>query len=669
LGIDGPATVIGCEFTNDESFGMVTDPCGEDNDPNTYDPNRNYFLPGDGGGIYADRMTGEVIDCTFIGNEAGASGGGVFFSGETDDGLINCLLADNIAGRNGGGVSAGLLTQLQVSNCTIVNNLVSGSFFANKAGGGVYSSDGGNTFIIDSILWDNAADFGNEIAVGTNISCGAVSVSYSDVQGGALGVWVDPGCVLNWDEANNLSGTSLDDPCFVFGDLGNFGDSGDFFLSQHLADSNLGTSVCVDRGSDIAHALGMYRHTTRTDGVLDGFVPSDFPDAQVDMGYHYLLSSDLVGDFDYDGDVDEADLYRFNLHWLNVGCEFPDWCHGKDLNRDGVVNLEDYALFAQNFLEFDEMPPTPDPMTWAIPPHSTVQGQITMVATTARDNSGSEVEYQFERYYFASGDVYRIWDWDPCEAHIDSGLINGQKYGYRVRARDAANNMTDWSYIGYAIAGELVDRTPPTPDPMTWQTEPSASETTATMVATTATDASGGVQYYFEETTGMPGGDDSGWQNETTYTDTGLMTGTQYGYRVKARDISQWRNETGWSSTEVVTPQPGVEDDVNAPEPVIWDPNREPFETGSGFNAWAHMGAVVAIDPEGAGVQYYFECIDIPAVFPAGLSSGWIDLPLWDVPVGRTNQGLLFRFRVRDLSASLNESEWSITLAAYPPPW
>ena len=674
LGIDGPATVIGCDFTNNESFGMVTDPCGEDNDPNEYDPNRNYYLPGDGGGMYADRMTGQVIDCTFIGNEAGASGGGIFFSGETDDELTNCLLAGNMAGRNGGGVSASLLTQLQVSNCTITDNLVSGGFFANKAGGGVYCSDGGNTFIIDSILWDNSADFGNEIAIGTNISSGAVSVSYSDVQGGALGVWVDPGCVLNWDDANNLHGTSADAPVFVFGDLGNFGDSGGFFLSQPAADSNqIQLSPCVDAGSDAAHSLDMYRHTTRTDGVLDGLDPSDYPDAQVDIGYHYVLRSDLVGDFDYDGDVDAADLYRFNLHWLNVGCEFPDWCHGKDLNRDGVVNLEDYALFAQNFLEFDEMPPTPDPMTWAVPPYSTSQTDITMLATTARDNSGSEVEYQFERYYFASGDVYRIWDWNPSETHVDSGLITGQKYGYRVRARDAAHNMTDWSYIGYAVAGELVDRTPPTPDPMTWQTEPAASETSATMRATTATDPSGGVQYYFEETSNLPGGDDSDWQNESTYTDTGLMTGVAYSYRVKARDGSVWRNETGWSSTVTVIPEEGVEEDVNSPWPVMWDPNAinngQPYETGSGFNAWAHMTAAVATDPEGAGVQYYFECVQYPGIFPNGYSSGWTDLPIWDVPVGRTNQGLMFRFRVRDLSPNLNESDWSTTLPAYPFPY
>jgi hypothetical protein len=101
----------------------------------------------------------------------------------------------------------------------------------------------------------------------------------------------------------------------------------------------------------------------------------------------------------------------------------------------------------------------------------------------------------------------------------------------------------------------------------------------------------------------------------------------------------------------------------------MWDPNGLPYESGSGFNAWAHMTAMVATDPEGAGVQYYFECVDIPAIYPAGCSSGWIDVPTWDVPVGRTNQSLRFRFRVRDLSPNLNESDWSTTLPANPPPW
>ena len=53
-----------------------------------------------------------------------------------------------------------------------------------------------------------------------------------------------------------------------------------------------------------------------------------------------------------------------------------------------------------------------------------------------------------------------------------------------------------------------------------------ASSTSISMTATTATDPSGGVQYYFDETTGNPGGTDSGWQTSSSYTDTGLTCGT-----------------------------------------------------------------------------------------------------------------------------------------------
>ena len=70
------------------------------------------------------------------------------------------------------------------------------------------------------------------------------------------------------------------------------------------------------------------------------------------------------------------------------------------------------------------------------------------------------------------------------------------------------------------------------------------------MMATTATDTSG-VEYYFECTAG--GGNDSGWQDSTTYIDTGLTPETSYTYRVKARDKSANQNETGWSSEASAT--------------------------------------------------------------------------------------------------------------------
>jgi hypothetical protein len=95
------------------------------------------------------------------------------------------------------------------------------------------------------------------------------------------------------------------------------------------------------------------------------------------------------------------------------------------------------------------------------------------------------------------------------------------------------------------------DNDPPSPDPMTWNTVPYGSSSTAvTMVATTATDVSG-VEYYFECTAG--GGNDSGWQDSTIYVDTGLSPSTSYTYRVMAQDKSANQNATGWSTEETGT--------------------------------------------------------------------------------------------------------------------
>ncbi len=72
------------------------------------------------------------------------------------------------------------------------------------------------------------------------------------------------------------------------------------------------------------------------------------------------------------------------------------------------------------------------------------------------------------------------------------------------------------------------------------------------MTSRTLTDESG-VEYYFDELTGKPGGDDSGWQDSSGYTDSGLDPNATYVYQVKARDKSPNKNETTWSPTGTAT--------------------------------------------------------------------------------------------------------------------
>jgi hypothetical protein len=77
-------------------------------------------------------------------------------------------------------------------------------------------------------------------------------------------------------------------------------------------------------------------------------------------------------------------------------------------------------------------------------------------------------------------------------------------------------------------------------------------DTAIYMVATTATDQSG-VQYLFTETSGNPGGNNSGWRNGPLYVDTGLTSGMTYSYKVKVRDKSAAQHTTAESTVESTT--------------------------------------------------------------------------------------------------------------------
>jgi hypothetical protein len=199
-------------------------------------------------------------------------------------------------------------------------------------------------------------------------------------------------------------------------------------------------------------------------------------------------------------------------------------------------------------LGLDNSPPTPDPMTWASVPAAVTESTITMTATTASDQTG--VEYRFTRYAADGTTVLFNSAWQDNPVFTDAGLSEATTYGYTVTARDKtpSQHATAASApVAFATTPSL-DNSPPSPSPMTWASVPAATGYSAiTMTATTATDPSG-VEYYFDETSGNPGGTDSGWQDSPTYTDTGLDPNTAYSYTVTARDKSGAQNTTAPSS-------------------------------------------------------------------------------------------------------------------------
>lgn len=102
----------------------------------------------------------------------------------------------------------------------------------------------------------------------------------------------------------------------------------------------------------------------------------------------------------------------------------------------------------------------------------------------------------------------------------------------------------------YAYIPEAPEDTyPPQPRPPSFSKPPKVKASflnrSITMTAVSATDRSD-VEYLFEETTGN--GTDSGWQDDPTFTDNGVLPWTRYKYKVKVRDKST--NDKILESTE-----------------------------------------------------------------------------------------------------------------------
>ncbi len=119
------------------------------------------------------------------------------------------------------------------------------------------------------------------------------------------------------------------------------------------------------------------------------------------------------------------------------------------------------------------------------------------------------------------------------------------------QCRIRVTSTTDGSFTDISNGNfTLADNVAPTPNPMSWSTAPYALSTTSIgMTASTASDPTGPISYFFDfasSPTGGAGGTDSAWIGATGYTDSGLGANHQYGYQVKARDGSL--NETGYSS-------------------------------------------------------------------------------------------------------------------------
>ena len=187
---------------------------------------------------------------------------------------------------------------------------------------------------------------------------------------------------------------------------------------------------------------------------------------------------------------------------------------------------------------------------------------------------------------------------------------------------------------------------PPTPDPMSFSTPPIAtSTTTIEMTATNAVDPEGSaVEYYFQNGSS----DASGWQSSRAWVHAGLVPGTAYSYKVKARDSAG--NETDWSTALSATT-------ISLPdtEPPTPNPPRWLTDPGGISQNQIFMAAEAGSDNETPSnlIKYLFECTS------GGFcsSSGWIATNSYTDSGLSSQTSYTYRFKMRDEAG--NETEWS----------
>ncbi len=153
--------------------------------------------------------------------------------------------------------------------------------------------------------------------------------------------------------------------------------------------------------------------------------------------------------------------------------------------------------------------------------------------------------------------MHRYEDFTASFSTVDgtNSHLVGDRLGVAI-SPGAWNNLAVTNVLIEEIEASYInDVVSPSPDPAAWHKRPFArTGTSISMTAQVAIDELNGVEYFFECLTDSEFS--SPWQPSTHYTCYGLETGTEYSFRVKARDTSRNQNETVFSDPATAMPLP-----------------------------------------------------------------------------------------------------------------
>ena len=209
---------------------------------------------------------------------------------------------------------------------------------------------------------------------------------------------------------------------------------------------------------------------------------------------------------------------------------------------DAAGNLSQYSNTASATTPSpDTQPPsTPGALT-ATAVSST---QINLSWTASTDNVGV-TGYLVERCQGAGCSTFAQVGTSPSASYSDTTVAAGNSYSYRVRATDAAGNLSQYSNTASATTPSPDTQPPSTPGALT---ATAVSGTQINLSWTASTDNVGVTGYLVErcQGAGCSSFAQVGTSPSAAYSDTGLTAATGYTYRVRATDaagnLSQYSN-------------------------------------------------------------------------------------------------------------------------------
>ncbi len=201
----------------------------------------------------------------------------------------------------------------------------------------------------------------------------------------------------------------------------------------------------------------------------------------------------------------------------------------------------------------DKQAPTAPGNLAATSPSST---QVNLAWTAATDNAGV-TGYMVEQCAGNGCSNFSQTGTTAATSYSDTGLLAGTDYGFRVRATDAAGNLSAYSNIARIQTPSASDTTPPsTPSGLT-ATAKGTSEIDLTWSA--STDNVGVTSYEVDRCTGSgctaTAGITTTNGSTLSYQSLGLAAATTYGFRVRAKDAAG--NFSGYSSAAYATTSSG----------------------------------------------------------------------------------------------------------------